>query len=130
MGMRFAIVLSCAVIVATACRSAPVHNIDRSTFSPPVAASPADVAEAIWAAGRREGWRVREVGPGELRAEKNLRTHRALVAIRYDVAGFSITLLEADDLMYDGHHVHKAYNEWVEELEKRIKQEIRFRFQS
>jgi hypothetical protein len=117
------------LLAAAGCRTAPVHNVARSAFAKPVEAAPANVGEAIWAAGRAEGWRVREVGPGELRAEKSLRTHRALVAIRYDAGGFGITLLEADDLMYDGRRVHEAYNEWVDQLEKRIQQEVRFRFQ-
>ena len=121
-------VLWCLLVGISACRTAPVHNVARSVFSAPVTANMAELSEAIWAAGRREGWRVREVGPGQLRAEKNLRTHRALVAIQYDTRGFGITLLEADDLMYDGQRVHKAYNEWVEQLEKRIQEEIRFRF--
>ena len=116
------------LLLAGACKTTDVHNVARTAFATPVSAGMRDVGEAIWAAGRREGWRVREVAPGDVRAEKNLRTHRALVRIGYDTQAFDITLLEADGLQYDGRHIHQAYNEWVAQLEKAIQEEIRFRF--
>jgi len=110
------------------CRTAPVHNLPRTATAVPQTVTAAEVSEAIVEGGRRAGWRVREVSPGSLRAEKTLRTHRALVAIDHDIVGFSITLLEADNLLYDGSRVHEAYNAWAKELEKAIQDELRFRF--
>jgi len=87
-----------------------------------------ELSETVVAAGHREGWRVREDGPGKIVAEKRVRNHRALVAIDYDAAGYAITLLEADDLLYDGTYIHAAYNRWIEALEESIRQELRFRY--
>ena len=127
--MRYlTILISAALLGAVACRTAPVRNVDRTAFSVAPTAQMAQVSEAIWAAGRREGWRVREIGPGDIRAEKSVRNHRALVAIHYDTAGFDIRLIEADGLLYDGRYVHKACNEWIAQLEKAIQDEVRFRF--
>src|SRR5258706_1555824 len=120
--------LGAVLLAVTACKTTVVHNVPRTAFAAPVSGNVKEVGEAIWAAGRREGWRVREIEPGDIRAEKNLRTHRALVRIGYDTQGFDITLLEADGLQYDGHHIHTAYNEWIAQLEKAIQDEVRFRF--
>ena len=121
------VVLAIGMLAADACRTAPVRQVPRS----PLAGSPTitqqEVSETIWAAGRREGWRVLEVAPGKLRAEKSLRTHRALVEIDYDTTGYSITLIESDNLLYDGHRIHKTYNLWIEKLQASIEQEFRFR---
>ncbi len=125
---RRSLVLASVLLAIAGCKTTDVHNVPRTAFTGPVSARLQDVGEAIWAAGRREGWRVRETAPGEVSAEKNLRTHRALVRITYDTQGFDITLLEADGLEYDGRHIHKAYNEWVAQLEKAIQDEVRFRF--
>jgi photosystem II stability/assembly factor-like uncharacterized protein len=117
-----------AILVAGGCRTAPVHNIPRTAITAPATATMADLSEAMWAAGRREGWRVREVESGKILAEKTLRTHRALVEIDYDRQGFSMRLIEADNLLYDGHDIHKAYNLWAAALEKSIEDELRFRY--
>jgi hypothetical protein len=122
------ITLAClALLLVVACRTAPVHDVPRTGWAIQSTPTMADLSEAIWAAGRREGWRVREVSPGVLRAEKTLRTHRALVEIDYDTTGYSIRLLEADNLLYDGRSIHDAYNEWVVALDKSIRDEMRFR---
>ena len=116
------------LLVGFGCRTAPVRNVQRTAITVPGTVTMAELSEAIWSASRREGWRVREVQPGRAHAEKTLRTHRALVAIDYDTSGYSITLLEADNLLYDGHGIHKAYNQWVAALEKSIQDELRFRY--
>jgi hypothetical protein len=128
--MKNAVVAMLLTVLATVigCRTAPVHNVSRAAFDPSVASVRLeDISAAIWAAGRREGWRVRDVAPGELRAEKSLRTHRALIAITYDTQGYAIRLLEAEDLLYDGRVIHHAYNEWIDALERSIRDELRFR---
>jgi hypothetical protein len=86
------------------------------------------MSEAITAGAERARWRVREVAPGQMRAERTLNQHRALSEITYDGTGYSVTLLSADNLLYDGSRVHKVYNDWVEELQKGIEDELRFRY--
>jgi hypothetical protein len=126
---RVALVALGLLVTAVGCRTAPVRNVGRAPFDPAVASVRMDeIQSAIWAAGRREGWNVRTMATGELRAEKSLRTHRAVIAITYDPQGYSIRLLEAEDLLYDGRMIHKAYNEWIEALERSIRNELRFRY--
>jgi hypothetical protein len=116
------------MLAGSGCRTARVHNVQRATITVPSTVTMTELRDVISSASRREGWRVREVQPGRAHAEKTLRAHRALVAIDYDPHGFSITLLEADNLRYDGHDIHKAYNQWIAALEKSIKDELRFRY--
>ena len=116
------------MLAVTGCRTATVYNVPRTATGVPATTTMKQVSEAIWAAGRREGWRVREVTPGQINAEKSVRTHRALVRIDYDVNGFDITLVEADNLLYDGTSVHGTYNLWAKQLEKSIQDGLRFRF--
>jgi hypothetical protein len=120
--------IAVTLLLAAGCRTAGIYRVPRSPIAVPPTTTMAQVSDAIWAAGRREGWRVREVSPGQVNAEKAVRTHRALVRIDYDTRGFGITLLEADNLLYDGTHIHKAYNLWVQQLEKSIQDELRFRY--
>ena len=117
-----------AVLAVTGCRTATVYNVPRSPIGARAPVTDKEVSEAIGAAGRREGWRVREVAPGQIKAEKTVRTHRAMVRINYDTTGYSITLVEADNLLFDGTSIHKTYNLWVQQLDKSIQDELRFRF--
>jgi hypothetical protein len=117
-----------ATLGGVACRKEAVHNVAR----PPLALSreltTKEMGDAILAGADRANWRVREVGPGQMRAEKTFNQHRALSDITYDGASYSITLLSADNLLYDGTRIHKIYNEWVEQLQKGIDDELRFRY--
>ena len=128
MRRRIALIALGAVLAVAGCRTVTVYNVPRSPISVPATVTPKDVSEAIFAAGRREGWRVREVTPGQINAEKTVRTHRAFVRIDYDTTGFSVTLVEAENLLFDGTRIHKTYNLWVQQLEKSIQDELRFRF--
>jgi hypothetical protein len=125
-----AALLAALLLAATpggGCRTAPVRQVQRTALAVPATITQSELSEAFWAAGRREGWRVREVAPGKLRAEKSLRSHRALVEIDYDASGYTITLVETDNLLQDGGRIHKTYNLWIEGLQKSIEQEFRFR---
>jgi hypothetical protein len=121
------ITVCAGAILASGC-STPVHDVSRAAFTTPAPVTMEQLAEAIWAGARREGWRTRDVSPGRTLVEKTVRVHRALTEITYDTMGFSLRLLEADNLDYDGTNIHKTYNLWVTQLEKSIQDEVRFRF--
>ena len=120
-------IVVCAAVAAAGC-STPVRNVSRAAFTTPAPVTMDQLAEAIWAGARREGWRTRDVAPGRTLVEKTVRVHRALTEVTYDTTGFSLRLLEADNLDYDGTNIHKTYNVWVTQLEKSIQDEVRFRF--
>jgi hypothetical protein len=111
-----------------ACRKEAVHNVSRPMLALPRDLTSTEMADAIAAGAERASWRVREIGPGQMRAEKTFNRHRALSDISYDGASYSVTLLSADNLLYDGVKIHKIYNRWVEQLQKGIADELRFRY--
>lgn len=117
------------VLLGSACRKEIINNVPRrAPINAPLTLTMADMTEVLVDAGERAGWRMRTAGPGRMRAEKVVRVHRAVTEIGYDERGYSITLLQADNLLYDGEKVHKVYNDWIEELQKSIDDEVRFRY--
>jgi hypothetical protein len=120
--------LCAGALCAGGCRTAPIHDVPRAAYTIPATVTTEQLAEAIWAAARREGWRTRDVSPGRTLVEKVVRRHRALTEITYDSTGFGLRLLEAENLLHDGSKVHATYNLWATALEKSIQSEIRFRF--
>ena len=121
--------LSLVVLLGAGCRTATVNNVPRAAIAAPANVTMQEMQDALAAGGQRAGWRMRELSPGQMRAEKIVNQHRALSEITYDTAGYSITLLAADNLLYNGRRVHKVYNNWVKELQKSIDDEMRFRYQ-
>lgn len=124
----FVAALSLGLAVLGGCRTAPVYNVPRAGVASPPTISMQEMQEALVAGGHRAGWRMREVAPGQMRAEKMVGHHRALTDVTYDTAGYSVTLVSADNLLYDGRYVHAAYNRWVKQLQKSIDDEMRFRY--
>ena len=123
--VRIGLVLLAIVLATTACRTAPVHNVVA-----PLAPAPGarltmnDVAQAIWRAGNRLGWQIETVSPGALRGTLKLRQHVAVVAIAHDTSTVRINYQDSTNLRYDGHEIHRRYNQWVQNLERAIQAEL------
>jgi hypothetical protein len=129
--MRTTATIVCLVValLGAGCRKEVVHNVLQAPVAAPQVVTLEQVSQAIIGGCDRAGWRAREVAPGVVRAEKVFNQHRAMSEITYDTTSYSITLLTADNLLFDGRRVHKRYNQWADELEKSINDEMRFRFQ-
>jgi hypothetical protein len=108
------------------CRTAPIHNITSAPLAQPpnAALTMADVSRAIVTAGRKLGWRIEEIAPGEMTATLAIRKHVAVVAITHDTSTFSINYRASTNLAQSGTTIHRNYNHWVENLEKAIRSEI------
>jgi len=114
-------------LLLNACRTSPIYNTENISISPRSSATKSEVSEAIWSAGRRLGWRMEKIKPGEMRGIYKKNTHRAIIAIHYDKSHFNIVYLDSEELKYDGSKIHVYYNEWIKKLEKKIQNEINFR---
>lgn len=77
-------------------------------------------ADQIRAAGARRGWAMTERQPGWVRGLLNLRSHQAVVDIRFDARHFTINYVSSVALNYDGQSIHQNYNSWVQYLEADI----------
>ena len=115
----FAIVLVALLLVAQGCRTtAPLLNVSNAPLgtSPGSQASLEDVSRAIWAAGKKLGWEIQQVRPGELTGTLNLRKHQAVVAITHDTSTFSINYRGSLNLRQHDGEIHRNYNNWVNNL--------------
>jgi hypothetical protein len=110
-----------------ACKTTTIYNVEHTPLNARTTATSSEVADVIREAGRRQGWVIQDVGPGEMRGMLSRRRHTAVVAIHYDSSTFSIEYVDSTNLKHEGDEIHKAYNVWVKGLEEAIKREAAFR---
>lgn len=121
-GWRLVLVVALAALLA-GCRTAPLYDVERSSFNTTEPHSMAEITEAIQQAGTRLGWQMDVERPGLIIGTLNLRSHQAVVEIPYDTSGFAINYQDSTDLRYDGETIHRNYNSWVQNLEREIRVE-------
>lgn len=104
----------------------PVRNVSNSPVTPLPGkqVSLTDVQNAIIKAGAGLGWRMVAVKPGLIEGTLRLRTHTAVVLISFDTRAYNINYKSSDQLNFDGKNIHRNYNSWVQNLDKRIHTEI------
>lgn len=127
MRVIFTISLTFILSVLLNCRSAPIYNAEHIPISPRDTATIEEIAEAIWSAGRRLGWKVEKIKPGESLARLKIRSHSATVKILFNTQEFSIIYLNSKNLDQDDGEIHENYNVWIKRLEEKIRNEIGFR---
>lgn len=107
------------------CKTAPVYNVtDAPIMSSKEKLADDDVKRSIIRAATALGWRVKDEGRGLLVATISRQSHTATVDIKYSTKGYSITHKNSVDLNYDGTNIHKRYNTWVNNLDRRIAGEL------
>lgn len=124
---RFAgwLVMGAVTLLMAGCAIVPILSV----HSEPVAASrqvtAQDVEGAIVRAGKGLGWQMVAKGPGQLEGTLFLRTHRAVIDIKYDANAYSISYKDSTNLDYDGTNINRGYNRWVKSLDDAIKFQFR-----
>lgn len=125
MKFRSSFVLAGVVIALLGgCRSAGVHNVSEAPVVANKAVSMEDVQKAIVRAGVGLGWQMKPVEPGLIVGTLTLRSHMAMVNIKYDTKKYSITYKDSSNLDYDGNNIHKNYNGWVQNLDNGIRSQL------
>lgn len=114
------------LMAAVGCRSAPIYNVTNQTIIPSGGKpkSPEEVKTAIVEAGRARGWAMKDIAPGHLEAELRLRSHVAVVEIKYSPTSYSITYRNSMNLNYDGTNIHPNYNSWIVNLQRDIESRL------
>lgn len=105
------------------CTSAPIQNAN-FPIAPVTGTSLDAVERAIIEVGTDLGWVIEPTGPGEATGTLNLRTHKAVVRIRYDTQRVRIDYVDSKNLDHDGDMIHRNYNNWIRNLEVRIQRHI------
>jgi hypothetical protein len=120
---RFAIF--CAALFFVACTTQPIMNV---TQAPINASQPNptldEVSKAIIRAGTPLGWQMSPKKPGLMEGRLALRSHVAVVDIKYDTKSYSIDYKDSTNLNYDGSQIHRNYNGWVQNLDKAIRAQL------
>jgi len=114
------------VLLLVACRAAaPIYEVQNAPVVAARAVSMTEVEQAIRVAGGSLGWDMRSRAAGHLEGVLALRTHRAVVDIKYDTNSFSIKYKDSSNLDYTGSTIHQNYNGWVQNLDKAIRSAVR-----
>ena len=121
MRTRFAIASVVLLVVLLAgCRTAPVYNVENSPVPASANLTRKQVGNVIEREATKLGWSVERQTPGRMVATLKLRKHTAVVDILYDEKQFSIHYKDSQVLLYDGEKIHRNYNNWIHNLQRRI----------
>jgi len=80
----------------------------------------AQVGKVIEREAFKLGWIVERKRPGRMVASLKLRSHWAVVDITYDASQYSIHYKESEQLEYNGEKIHRNYNNWILNLQRKI----------
>ena len=125
MNKLFTVLLLSVAVFLSGCRTAPIYNVENApvdTASKTIKLS--DMTKAIKDAAVGLGWMTKTVKPGHIVATLSVRTHVAVVDIRYTTKTYSISYKDSVELKYDGTNIHSNYNSWVKNLDSRIRIQI------
>lgn len=113
------------VLLLGGCRSAPVYNVAHSPVNMDSGDyKEADVEKAILKAGLAQGWKMDAVSPGTIRGTLNIRSHQAVVVVRFDTQEYSINYESSQNLDHYQGQIHKNYNAWIRHLDNAIQLEL------
>lgn len=108
------------------CGTPPIYNVNNSAIAVDKKATLEDVEKAIMRAGGGLGWIIKKESPGVLKGTLILRTHVAIVSIKYTMDDYSITYVSSTNLNYDPteNTIHSNYNGWIQNLNKGIQVQL------
>lgn len=112
------------LLAVSACRNAPVYNVQSAALAAPSYATLADVSDAVRSAGADLGWQMIEEGPGRFTGRLALRSHVAVVDITFTTRTLSIVYRDSTNLNYDGTNIHSNYNGWIHNLQNAIQSKV------
>lgn len=115
-----------AILLLTACRTAPVLNIHNAAFPEydKASLSMKQIEGAIVIAGTGLGWIMTPVADGHIVGTLNLRSHQAVVDVTFNQDDYNIDYKSSANLKYNGTKIHKNYNGWIQNLSTAINNQI------
>ncbi|MSR23503.1 MAG: hypothetical protein EXR96_00205 [Nitrospiraceae bacterium] len=114
-----------ALAVFTGCRTDSIYDLVDSSVTTVSGKEPSleQVRKAIVEAGGSLKWDMTDVQPGHLVGTLNLRSHQAVVDIKYNTKKYSITYKSSMNLNYDAEAktIHSNYLSWIKNLDAAIR---------
>ena len=118
------ITLTAALVFLAGCRAAPIYNVENAPIQISSKHTSKDIKKAITRAGIALGWQMKAKKRGHIVGTLYLRKFVAVVNINYTAKKYSITYKSSSGLQYDGTNIHKNYNGWVQNLDRRIQAQL------
>ncbi len=119
-----AIVVASALLILAGCTSNPILNIENAPIEISAKHSSKDIKKAIIRAGAGLGWNMKAKASGHIIGTLYLRTHVAVVDIKYSKKSYNIVYKSSQNLNYDGTNIHKNYNGWIMNLNRQIQAQL------
>jgi len=124
--MMVRVLIACAVLaVFVGCRTGTIYNVVDSPVMTASGKEPTlgEVRKAIVEAGVGLNWTMAESKPGNIIGTLNVRSHQAVVDIKYNTKKYSIMYKSSMNLKYDADNqsIHSNYNGWVQNLDNAIR---------
>lgn len=118
------LVLAVLLVTIIGCRAAPIRNVSDAPVMATGKYKLADVKKSIISAGQSLGWGMKSVKPGVIDGTLFIRNSMAKITVKYDKKNYSISYKDSSGLKYDGVNIHKNYNGWILNLERRINTQL------
>jgi hypothetical protein len=126
--MKFiGILIAASALALGACAGgAPIYNVEQAPIILPPGknASMNQVTTAIMRAGSSLGWQMQPEGPGRMSGRLNVRGLMAVIDVTHDTKSYSIKYRDSTGLHAKDGTIHKNYNGWIQNLDKRIRTEL------
>lgn len=122
-----ALLLAAAFVAFAGCGTTqPIYNVEKSPIilPPGKTVNMQQVTTAIMRAGAGLGWTMQPEGPGKISGRIALRQHMAVIDVTHDTKSYSITYRDSSNLEAKDGMIHRNYNGWVQNLDKRIRSEL------
>lgn len=118
------ITLTAALVFLAGCRTTPIYNVENAPIEISSKHTSNDIKKAIIRAGTGLGWQMKAKKKGHIVGTLYIRKFIAVVDINYTPKSYSITYKSSSGLQYDGESIHKNYNGWVQNLDRRIQSQL------
>jgi hypothetical protein len=115
------------IALAAACATnEPIHDVIDAPIIAPAGErlSTGEVRAAIERAGRALGWQLQAQAPGVFTGRLALRSHLAVIEIEHSDRTYSIKYRDSENLDAAPGQIPRAYNEWIEKLDRAIRVEL------
>ena len=124
--LKISILASLMLLTFTGCGTGAVYNVPDQPVVANKTVEDKDIYQAILRASNGLGWNVKKIKSGVAEASLHLRTHIAIVTIKYSTTDYSITYKTSTNLNYDESTktIHTNYNGWIQNLDKAIKTQL------
>ncbi|MFL7010687.1 hypothetical protein [Enterovibrio norvegicus] len=119
---KYLVLLTLSVLLVGCGRVQPIRNVENAPIAHNLPA--ATVKQAILQSGSNRGWVMTEIEPGVIRGELFVRSHSAVIDVKYSDKVYSIHYVDSDNLKYSDGKIHRNYNRWINNLDVDIRKKL------